>query len=100
MELAQRERVRQRELHELATSGERDLRASPGRHCTWCPLLLNGCPGWKAIARKRWPQSKIQGDGPFVAIPRGEGTVCLFSTALERTTHAPPNSRFLTLHQP
>jgi hypothetical protein len=43
-ELAQRERARQRKLHELATSGERDLKVSPGRHCTWCPLLLNGCP--------------------------------------------------------
>ena len=43
-ELAQRERERQKGLHELAVSGERDLKASPGRHCTWCPLLLNGCP--------------------------------------------------------
>jgi hypothetical protein len=43
-ELAQRERARQRKLHELAASGERDLKTSPGRHCTWCPLLLNGCP--------------------------------------------------------
>jgi len=43
-ELAQRERARQRKLHELAASGERDLKVSPGRHCTWCPLLLNGCP--------------------------------------------------------
>lgn len=42
-ELAQRERARQKKLHDLA-SGERDLKASPGRHCTWCPLLLNGCP--------------------------------------------------------
>jgi len=43
-ELAQRERARQRKLHELATAGDRELKASPGRHCTWCPLLLNGCP--------------------------------------------------------
>ncbi|MGH9737417.1 MAG: hypothetical protein ACRD4X_02380 [Candidatus Acidiferrales bacterium] len=43
-ELAQRERARQRKLHEFATSGERDLKVSPGKHCTWCPLLLNGCP--------------------------------------------------------
>jgi hypothetical protein len=43
-ELAQRERARQRKLHELAASGEGDLKASTGRHCTWCPLLLNGCP--------------------------------------------------------
>jgi len=43
-ELAQRERARQRKLHELAASDQRDLRVSPGRHCTWCPLLLKGCP--------------------------------------------------------
>jgi hypothetical protein len=43
-ELAQRERIRQRKLHEFAASGARDLKVSPGRHCTWCPLLLNGCP--------------------------------------------------------
>jgi PD-(D/E)XK nuclease superfamily len=43
-ELAQRERTRQRKLHELAASAEHDLKASPGRHCTWCPLLLNSCP--------------------------------------------------------
>jgi hypothetical protein len=43
-ELAQRERIRQRKLHELAASDESDLKVSPGRHCTWCPLLLNGCP--------------------------------------------------------
>jgi hypothetical protein len=43
-ELAQRERTRQRKLHELASSGDRDLKVSPGRHCTWCPLLLSGCP--------------------------------------------------------
>src|SRR6266436_5899848 len=43
-ELAQRERTRQRRLHELVAVGDRELKASPGRHCTWCPLLLNGCP--------------------------------------------------------
>jgi PD-(D/E)XK nuclease superfamily len=43
-ELAQRERARQRKLHDVASLGERDLKAFPGRHCTWCPLLLNGCP--------------------------------------------------------
>jgi hypothetical protein len=52
---------------------------------------------WKALARKRWPLFKIEGEGPFVAIPRGEGTVYLFSAILERNTHAPPNSEFLTL---
>ncbi len=40
----QGERTRQRKLHELSSSGGRDLKVSPGRHCTWCPLLLNGCP--------------------------------------------------------
>lgn len=43
-ELAQRERTRQRKLHELVLFGNRELKASPGRHCTWCPFLLNGCP--------------------------------------------------------
>jgi len=43
-ELAQRERMRQIRLHQRASSGSLDLKASPGRHCTWCPLLLNGCP--------------------------------------------------------
>jgi hypothetical protein len=43
-ELVQRERIRQRKLHELAASDESNLKVSPGRHCTWCPLLLNGCP--------------------------------------------------------
>jgi hypothetical protein len=41
-ESAQRERARQRKLHGLNRS--RKLKTSPGRHCTWCPLLLNGCP--------------------------------------------------------
>jgi hypothetical protein len=43
-ELAQRERTRQRKLHECSASDEDDLKVSPGRHCAWCPLLLNGCP--------------------------------------------------------
>lgn len=43
-ELAQAERGRQRKLHEFAASDEPDLKVSPGRHCTWCPLLLSGCP--------------------------------------------------------
>ncbi len=41
-ELAQRERARQRKLHGLNRS--RKPKTSPGRHCTWCPLLLNDCP--------------------------------------------------------
>jgi hypothetical protein len=41
-ELARRERARQRKLYGLNRS--RKLKTSPGRHCTWCPLLLNGCP--------------------------------------------------------
>ncbi len=43
-ELAQRERARQGKLHEWVSIGDRELKASPGRHCTWCPLILNGCP--------------------------------------------------------
>jgi hypothetical protein len=43
-ELSQRERGRQRRLHELAPFTGEKPKASPGRHCTWCPLLLNGCP--------------------------------------------------------
>ena len=37
---------------------------------------------WRAIAQERWPLYKIEGDGAFVAMPRGEGTVYLFSTVL------------------
>lgn len=55
---------------------------------------------WRASAQKRWPLHKIEGDGPFVAMPRGEATVYLFSTILERSTDAPPNSRLLTLRPP
>jgi hypothetical protein len=40
--LAERERARQRKLHGLKRSHK--LKTSPGRHCTWCPILLNGCP--------------------------------------------------------
>jgi hypothetical protein len=43
-ELAQGERARQRRLRESVAFGNRELKASPGRHCTWCPLLLSGCP--------------------------------------------------------
>jgi hypothetical protein len=49
---------------------------------------------WPGIARQRWPLSEIRGDGPFVALPRGQGTVYLFNTVLERSTGAPLNSRF------
>src|SRR5260221_13200009 len=41
-ELAQSERARQRELHKRNVS--RTAKASPGRHCTWSPFLLNSCP--------------------------------------------------------
>lgn len=43
-ELSEHERARQRQLHEVSAKGGGGLKASPGRHCTWCPLLLNGCP--------------------------------------------------------
>lgn len=38
--IAERERKRQVELHLAGGSEE----ARPGAHCTWCPLLLHGCP--------------------------------------------------------
>ena len=44
MDLARGERARQRSLHDLALRSSRPPKASPGRHCAWCPLLLNGCP--------------------------------------------------------
>jgi hypothetical protein len=47
-ELAEHERTRQHQLHEVSAKGGGELKASPGRHCTWCPLLLNGCPISKA----------------------------------------------------
>jgi hypothetical protein len=43
-ELAEHERTRQRQLHEVSAKCGGELKTSPGRHCTWCPLLLNGCP--------------------------------------------------------
>jgi hypothetical protein len=43
-ELAATERARQKRLHQVASSGKHEPKASPGKHCTWCPLLLNGCP--------------------------------------------------------
>lgn len=63
-------------------------------------MAENADVDWRAIARERWPLFKIQGDGPFVALPRGEGTVYLFSTAYKRTKGAPVNSEFLTLRPP
>jgi hypothetical protein len=43
-EVAQRARKRQKQLHELISLGPSEISAAPGRHCTWCPLLLKGCP--------------------------------------------------------
>ena len=43
-ELARTERARQRSLHQSASSRSRKWKALPGKHCAWCPLLLNGCP--------------------------------------------------------
>lgn len=43
-ELAERERTRQQKLHEVSAYGAGNPKASAGRHCTWCPLLLSGCP--------------------------------------------------------
>lgn len=45
MDLARKERRRQKALHQLAgADGDANLKASPGRHCCWCSLLLQGCP--------------------------------------------------------
>jgi hypothetical protein len=43
-ELAQQARRRQRQMHTLALRSGSEMQASSGRHCTWCPLLLKGCP--------------------------------------------------------
>lgn len=59
-ELAQRERARQKQLHQASTN-IRMLKASPGRHCTYCPLLLNGCPLAKTNPYSRMtPQQRLQ----------------------------------------
>ena len=42
--IAERERARQLRYHEEATSGKEELPAAPGRQCTYCPLVANGCP--------------------------------------------------------
>ena len=42
--IAERERARQLRYHEEATTGREDLPAAPGRQCTYCPLVANGCP--------------------------------------------------------
>ncbi len=55
-ELAQSERARQRELHKR--NGSRTAKASPGRHCTWCPLLLNRCPVAKTNPYRRMTPEK------------------------------------------
>jgi PD-(D/E)XK nuclease superfamily len=58
-ELAQSERARQRELHKRNDS--RKAPASPGRHCTWCPLLLNGCPVAKTNPYRRMtPERRLR----------------------------------------
>ena len=58
-ELAQRERARQIELHKR--NGSRTAKASPGRHCTWCPLLLNSCPVAKTNPYRRMtPERRLR----------------------------------------
>jgi hypothetical protein len=58
-ELAQSERARQRELHKR--NGSRTTKASPGRHCTWCPLLLNSCPVAKTNPYRRMtPERRLR----------------------------------------
>ena len=44
-DLAKRERIRQTKLHQLYSRRRGgDPNPSPGRQCTWCPLVLSGCP--------------------------------------------------------
>jgi len=44
-ELAKRERSRQTKLHQMYSRRRRgDPNPSPGRQCTWCPLVLGNCP--------------------------------------------------------
>jgi hypothetical protein len=58
-EMAQSERARQRELHKR--NGSRTAKASPGRHCTWCPLLLNSCPMAKTNPYRRMtPERRLR----------------------------------------
>ena len=58
-ELAQSERARQGELHKRNRS--RTAKASPGRQCTWCPLLLNSCPVAKTNPYRRMtPQQRLR----------------------------------------
>jgi len=58
-ELAQSQRARQRELHKRSAS--RAAKASPGRHCTWCPLLLNSCPVAKTNPYRRMtPERRLR----------------------------------------
>lgn len=42
-DLARRERDRQMSLHANYARGV-ELKTAPGRHCTFCPLLSDGCP--------------------------------------------------------
>ena len=58
-ELAQSQRARQTELHKR--NGRRLAKASPGRHCTWCPLLLNCCPVAKTNPYRRMtPERRLR----------------------------------------
>ena len=58
-ELAQSERARQREFHKR--NGSRTAKASPGRHCAWCPLLLNSCPVAKTNPYRRMtPERRLR----------------------------------------
>jgi len=58
-EMAQSERARQRGLHKRNRSCT--AKASPGRHCTWCPLLLNSCPVAKTNPYRRMtPERRLR----------------------------------------
>src|SRR5260370_12934173 len=58
-ELAQSERARQSELHKR--NGSRAAKASPGRHCAWCPVLLDSCPVAKTNPYRRMsPERRLR----------------------------------------
>jgi hypothetical protein len=58
-ELAQSDRAHQRELHKR--NSNRMTKASPGKHCTWCPLLLNSCPVAKTNPYRRMtPERRLR----------------------------------------
>lgn len=56
-ELARRERDRQLKQYQL----DREPGATPGKHCAWCPILLDGCPvSTRNPYAKMSPEQRLQ----------------------------------------